>query len=96
MPRERLHVGHPHHALLRRRGAADPLSDRDALARGFAHEGAEEEVLVVRYLNVARRREGVEAGPVDGAQGRRLGAVEVPEEGGGVGEVALFWGNLFR
>ena len=73
------HVLDPDRLLLRRGSAAYAAADGDALAGRTPVEGAEDES---RGL---RAREGVEAGPVDVAGGRREGFVGVPEEGGGVG-----------
>jgi hypothetical protein len=82
MAGERVDVGHELRGARLRGGPAHAAAQRDRLARDLALEGAEEELARVR------RVEEVEAGPVYGARGRREGVVGVPEEGGGVGEVA--------
>ncbi len=88
MPRELPHVLDPHGPLLRGRGTAHAAAERDALARGAAVEGAEDETLLRGGPSGGGAMvERVEAGPVDvaGGRGRGQGVVEVVEEGGGVG-----------
>lgn len=85
---KRVDVGHDMGALLRRGGAAHASAEGDGLAGDFAHERAEDEGLLLRAVCCCRFIQDVEAGPVDAAVGGREGVVQMPEEGGGVGEVA--------
>jgi hypothetical protein len=85
MPRESIHVRHKLRLPRCCSSSANAPPKRDGLACYFALERAEDE------LWVGCCREGierVEAGPVDCVGWRREGFIGVPEEGGGVGEVA--------
>lgn len=62
-------------------GTADALADANRLARNLAHEGTENQLLLLRGV------EDVEAAPVDGRRRAGEGVVQVPEQRGGVGRV---------
>lgn len=85
MAGELVDVGHELRRAAGGRGAAHPAPEHDRLAGDFALEGAEDQLLFCRGARV----EHVEAGPVHFVAGRGQGVQGVPEEGGGVGGVAV-------
>lgn len=82
MSRKTFHIRHQLRPRLLRRGAANSPAKRNDLACYLALERAEKEL-----RRVGRVGE-IEACPIDVGGGRGQGVVGVPEEGGGVGEVA--------
>jgi hypothetical protein len=97
MARETQHVWHNHRLAFLRRGTAHAAPEADLLAGGAALEWAQQQDIGVAAWCVLGRAEcgefilaDVEACPVYGGRGGREGGVGVPEEGGDIGEVAVF------
>jgi hypothetical protein len=89
MSRKLLYISHELRSLGASSSATNTSAKSDGLASYFALEGSKD-----KLVGWGGRIENVEAGPV-GMRGRCRQSVEgVPEERGGVGEIAVGLGRL--